>query len=68
MVPKEPEYPDIEVELIGHDGNVFAILGKVRRALERAGYVGAAEMFFEEATSGDYDHLIATTMRYVSIQ
>jgi hypothetical protein len=31
------KYPEIEVELIGTDGNAFAILGKVQEALKRGG-------------------------------
>ena len=27
----------VEVELVGHDGNAFAIMGKVQRALKQAG-------------------------------
>jgi hypothetical protein len=60
--------PEITVELIGHDGNAYAVLGKVRRALEGAG-VDPAEVkeFMTEATAGDYDHLLATVMRWVEI-
>lgn len=30
------KYPDVEVELCGQDGNAFAILGRVARALRQA--------------------------------
>ncbi len=54
------------VRLVGQDGNAFAILGRVRRALLDA---GASEEYVErytrEATSGDYNHLLAVTMEYV---
>lgn len=54
------------VALIGEDGNAFAILSRVRRALRDAGasdeYV---ERYVREATSGDYDRLLAVTMEYV---
>jgi len=59
------------VKLIGTaaDGNAFAIMGKVKQALKRA---GASEeliqQYITEATSGDYDHLLAVTMGYVDIQ
>jgi hypothetical protein len=56
-----------KVKLIGMDGNAFAILGKVQAALEKAGQVAEAEAFFNEATSGDYDHLLQTAMRYVDV-
>ncbi len=54
------------VRLIGEDGNAFAILSRVRRALWEA---GASEEYVErytrEATSGDYDHLLAVTLAYI---
>ena len=28
-----PRYPDIHVQLSGHDGNAFMVMGLVRRAL-----------------------------------
>ena len=58
---------NIHVELTGHDGNAFAILGKVRKALEREGSRELAEQFMKEAQSGDYDHLLMTVMEYVEV-
>lgn len=62
------KYPNIRVRLSGKDGNAFAILGNVRRAMEKA-KVPAKEVseFFDEATSGDYDHLLYTCGRWVSV-
>lgn len=64
-----PKYPNIRVKLIGEDGNAFAILSRVKRALERGG-VPQAEInqYFEEATSGDYNHLLATTMEWCEVE
>lgn len=64
----EPKYPDVEVQLAGEDGNAYAILGRVMRALRRAG-AGDADVaaFHTEATSGDYDHLLQTCMRWVDV-
>lgn len=31
------KYPEIEVELIGTDGNAFALIGRVTKALRRHG-------------------------------
>lgn len=61
-------YPEIEVRLTGGDGNAFAILGAVTRELRRGG-VPAEEVdeFVAEATSGDYDLLLQTAMRWVSV-
>lgn len=61
----EPKFPDVKVELIGQNGNAFSILGRVSKALKRAGHAEAAKEFLAEATTGDYDHLLATAMAYV---
>ena len=61
-------FPDVTVELSGSDGNAFAILGKVSKALKRAGEYDAAKQFVNEATSGDYDHLLQTAMKYVNVE
>lgn len=62
------KYPEIEVELIGRDGNAFAILGAVQKELKRA-KVPQEEItnFLDEATSGDYDHLLQTVMNWVMV-
>jgi hypothetical protein len=58
----------IEVELIGHDGNAFNILGKVAKEMRRA---GASEeevkQYHADATAGDYDHLLAVTDAWVDV-
>ena len=63
------KYPHITVRLTGRDGNAWAVLGAVNRALHENG-VGKAEAssFFDEATSGDYDHLLRTVMRWVEVE
>lgn len=45
-----PKFPDIEVYLSDEDGNAFIIIGKVQRALRRAGEAEAATQFRAEAT------------------
>jgi len=59
---------DVQVKLIGADGNAFAILGKVKQALKRAGHAELAEEFMKEAMSGDYNHLLRTAMDYVEVE
>ena len=51
---------DIKVRIIGADGNVFNLLGICRRALGRAGKIELWNEFYKEATSGDYEHALAT--------
>ena len=61
-------YPEISVELTGRDGNAFSILGDVRRALKKGGVPqDEVNSFFSEATSGDYNHLLATAMKWVNV-
>ena len=59
----------IKVRLIGEDGNAFHVLGKVRAALRRAGKSQEfIEAFTKEATSGDYNHLLATVTEVVEVE
>jgi len=60
-------YPDVHVDLSGEDGNAFAIIGRVSKALRRAGipkYI--INEFTAEASSGDYDNVLRTAMKWVS--
>jgi len=56
------------VKLIGEDGNAFNILGRVKRALVKAGMQEEAKAFMEEATAGDYNHLLACVQKYVDVE
>jgi hypothetical protein len=56
------------VQLVGTDGNAFAIMGKVARALRQAGRPDLVKQYMDEATSGDYDHLLQVTMKYIDVQ
>lgn len=62
------KYPEIKVELVGQDGNAFAVLAAVRKELRRND-VSDKEIkeFFDEATAGDYDHLLRTVMEWVTV-
>lgn len=64
----DPKYSNIEVQLSGDDGNAYVIIGRVRAALRRAG-VSAEEVekFTSEAQAGDYDNVLQTCMRWVSV-
>ena len=58
-----------ELELAGGDGNAFAILGRARRAAREAGWSREKiDAVLEEAMSGDYDHLLQTTMKYFDVR
>ena len=58
---------DIAVKLVGEDGNAFAILGRCYQALVRARRRDLWEEFRKEATSSDYDHLLATVCDYFEV-
>jgi hypothetical protein len=63
-----PTYPDVEVALVGEDGNAFAIIGRVSKALKSAGYPDAAAEFRVAAfASSSYDDLLALTMQTVEV-
>ena len=58
----------LPLRLVGQDGNAFAILGAAQKALRRAGLHDEHwNNYHTEATSGDYNHLLATTMKYFGV-
>lgn len=67
--PDNPKYPNIEVELVGNDGNAFSIMASVRKALRRAG-VSSDEIaeYTTQSQSGDYDNLLRVAMSWVAVQ
>lgn len=58
---------NIEVKIIGADSNVFNLLGICRRALQKARRMDLWDKFYAEATSGDYNHALATIAEYFEI-
>lgn len=62
-----PTYP-VEVELIGTDGNAFALIGRTERAIRRHAGRSAGVEFREKATSCDsYDELLRFIMDTVEV-
>lgn len=64
----EIKYPEIEVQLVGLDGNAFSIMARVGSALKKAG-VPAEEIeeYYKQSKSGDYDNLLRTACEWVSV-
>lgn len=57
--------PRPQVELVGQDGNAYAVLGRCAKAARKAGWTPEQiEEFRVEATSGDYDKLLQTVIKY----
>lgn len=62
------KYPNVQVQLSNQDGNAFMIIGRVQKALRNAGATPTElDEFINEATSGDYDHVIQTCMDWVEV-
>ena len=62
-------HPEIIVRLVGVDSNAFSILGTCCQSAKDAGLSkDEVARFVDEATSGDYDHLLATCMRWFNIE
>ena len=62
------KYPEIEVELSGQDGNAFFIIGRVSKAMRRAGIdSGEIDAYRAAAMSGDYDNVLQVTMATVEV-
>jgi len=63
-----PKY-NVTVQLTGEDGNAFAIMGAVRKALRKAGAsTEELNQYSMESMSGDYDNLLRTAMRWVVVE
>jgi hypothetical protein len=59
-------YPHIAAQLTGHDGNAYAIIGRIAQALRREAGTHAADMFTEAAFAcTSYDDLLVLAMRTV---
>ena len=60
--------PRPTLRLVGHSSHAVAIMNSAAEALRRAGASPEhIERYRAEATSGDYDHLLAVTMRYCRV-
>jgi hypothetical protein len=53
----------VKLELVGLDGNAFAVMGAFQRAARRQGWTPEEiKLVLDECMSGDYDHLLTTIM------
>ena len=57
------------VQLTGEDGNVFFIIGRVGKALKRAGQSDKAEEFYKRVKeTKSYDEALQLCMEYVEVE
>ena len=62
------ETKKVALSLIGLDGNAFNLLGQFQRAARRQGWTDAEiRNVFDDATSGDYDHLVSVLIQRTKI-
>jgi hypothetical protein len=64
------KHPQVRVKfgnLRGPEGNAWAIMGVVRRALRDAGLGDEVEAYMTEAQSGSYDNLLSVTGHWVTV-
>ena len=62
-----PKY-NVQVQLSGEDGNAFAIIAKVNRALRNAGATPEEmSQYQQESMSGDYDNLLRVASQWVEV-
>ena len=62
------KYENVEVRLAGEDGNAYAIMGRVSRALKDAGVSKEEiDLYMQESMSGDYDNLLRTAYQWVTV-
>lgn len=63
------KYPNVKVKLVGNNGNAFALMGLVSKALKSAGVTSSeVSEFRTESMSGDYDNLLRTCMKWVNVE
>lgn len=64
----EVTYPDVEVDLVGQDGNAFLIIGRVRKAIKKVHGEEKAKAFFDQALDCEsYDDLLRFVMSTVEV-
>lgn len=62
------KYPDVKVQLSGEDGNVYSIIGRVKREIRRKHGHEAADAFAKEAMSkGSYEEVLGFVQQTVDV-
>ena len=57
------------VKLTGEDGNAFAIIGRCSKTARKAGWSkDQIKVLTDQMSSGDYDNLLATAVKYFDVR
>lgn len=65
---KEDKQTGVEVRVTGLDGNVFAIMGRISRAMKKAGFVNEAKQMCKEVQhTKSYGEALITFGKYVEL-
>ena len=60
---------NISVQLTGNDGNAFAIMGSVSKALKKAGATPEeVKQYMDESMAGDYNNLLRVACDWVEVK
>ena len=51
--------------LLGVDGNAFSIIAYTASAMKKVGFKDQIKQYTEQATSGDYDHLLSLSVEWI---
>ena len=57
----------MKYNLVGVDGNAYAVMGYTSRALKNEGLPNLVSEMQEKAMSGDYNNLLCVCMEYLDI-
>ena len=70
FLSEPPAKPKPEMELVGHDGNIFAVLGRTSNLLKQAGMRDEAKEMCDRVTNGakSYDEALLIVSEYVQTE
>ena len=55
-----------QYSLVGINGNAFSVMGYVIQAMKDCNFSKSdQDAYYDEATSGDYDNLLVTSIKYI---
>lgn len=64
------QFPNVSVDLVGENGNIFNLMGVVCRAMKKAGCSNEQMQEFKLAvtSAGSYDEALRIIMRTVNVE